>query len=139
MPTVEIHPDAQKRSYLRGGQYGPGMTHPADCEVTEYQFPADEAPRWDKAGKAEDYAFLRIRVNSEEFGSVTIFHHEPIKEFSGSKLGEWLVSLGVPVEGETLRHDTDQVPGRKCGVEVSDPREWEGRWFTGKLINVMGS
>lgn len=139
MAIVEIHPDAQKRSYLRGGQYGPGMAHPADCEVTDYQFPADEAPRWDKNGKAEDYAFLRIRVMSEEFGGVTIFHHEPIKEFSGSKLGEWLVSLGVPVEGQSFQHDTDQVVGRKCGVEVADPKEWEGKMYTGKLIQIMGS
>ena len=138
MAIVELNPDAQKRSYLRGGQYGPGMAHPADCEVTDYQFPADEAPRWDKNGKAEDYAFLRILVRSEEFGAVTIFHHEPITDYSGSKLGDWLISLGVPCEGETFRHDTDQVVGRKCGVEVADPREWEGKMYTGKLINVMG-
>ena len=136
--VVQIHPDAQKRSYLRGGQYGPGMPHGADCEVIDYQFPAEEVPKYDKEGNAEDYAFLRIRVNSEEFGSCQIFHHESIKAFSGSRLGEWLVALGVPVEGEGFRHDTDQVVGRKCGVEVGDEREWEGKFYTGRLMNVMG-
>ena len=139
MPIVELNPDAEKRSFLRGGQYGPGMPHPADCEVTDYQFPADEAPRWDKNGSAEDYAFIRILVRSEEFGAVTLFHHEPIKAYSGSKLGQWLTNLDVPVEGEGFRHDTDQVVGRKCGVEVGDPREWEGKMYTGRLLDIYGA
>lgn len=140
MTIVKIHPDAQKYSYLRGGQYGPGMSHEASCEITDYQFPADEAPLWKKEAKAEDYAFIRIRVNSDEFGTSTIFHHEPITGYSGSKLGEWLLSLGVPVEGEDFQHDTDQVVGRKCGVEVGDPTfsEKKDRWYNGWLMNVMG-
>ena len=141
MPNVEFSPDAQKYAFLVSGQYGPGMAHEAGCEVIEYQFPAEETPPWDTKGKekAEDFAHLRIRVNSDEFGSVVIRHWEPIKAFSGSKLSDWLVSLGVPVEGETFRHDTDQVPGRKCGIEVGDARQGnDGRWWTGKLLNVMG-
>jgi len=138
MAIVELNPDAEKRSYLRGGQYGPNMQHPADCEVVDYCFPATEPPKYDKEGKAEDYAFIRILVRSEEFGMCGIFHYEPIKSYSGSKLGQWLINLGVPVEGETFRHDTDQVIGRKCGVEVGDPREWDGKMFTGRLLDIFG-
>ena len=138
MAIVEINPDAPKYNFLRAGQYGPGMTHPADCEIVEYMFPANEPPKFDKEGKAEDYAFLRIFVRSEEFGPNSLFHYEPIKAYSRSRLGEWLVSLGVPVEGEGFRHDTEQVIGRKCGVEVGEPREWDGKMYTGKVINIFG-
>jgi hypothetical protein len=143
MAIVELHPDAQKRAYLRGGQYGPGMNFNADCEVTDYQFPADETPGWDTENKEDpnDWAFIRIRVNSDDFGSCTIFHHEPIAAMTGSKLGQWLAALGVPVEGETFRHDTDQVVGRKCAVEMGDPREDKheaGKFYTGRLLQVYG-
>lgn len=143
MAIVKLNPDAQKRIFLRGGQYGPGMSHPAECEITDYQFPADETPRWDKENKEnpEDWAFIRIRVNSDEFGSVTIFHHEPIASYSGSKLGNWLLGIGVPCEGEGFQHDTDQVVGRKCGVEMADPRT-DGNdssiQYTGKMIQMFG-
>jgi hypothetical protein len=143
MGVVELHPDSSKRAYLHSGQYGPGMPHLADCEVVDYQFPADETPGWDKDNKEnrEDWAFIRIRVRSEEYGVCDIFHHEPIGANSGSKLGGWLVGLGVPVEGETFRHDTDQVVGRKCGVEVGDPRQDKDdkeKFWTGKLLQVFG-
>ena len=141
MAIVQLHPDAQKRSYLRGGQYGPGLSHEASCEITDYQFPADEPPRYQPDTPREDWAFIRVRVNSEEFGSVTIFHHEPISEYSGSKLGPWLIGIGVPCEGEGFQHDDMQVVGRKCGVEVSDPREDKqeaGKFYTGRLIGMFG-
>ena len=141
--VVEFHPDAQKRPYLRGGQYGPGMPHQAECEVTDYQFPADETPGWDVENKenVEDWAFIRIRVNSDEFGMITIFHHEPISADSGSKLGNWLVGMGIPVEGETFRHDADLVVGTKCGIEVGDPRQDKNdaeKFYTGRLLQVFG-
>ena len=139
MPQVEFHPDAQKYAYLTGGQYGPNMQTEADCEIVEYQFPANEPPRWAKNGKAEDFAFLKIRVNQAEGPSVMTFNHVEIKEYSRCKLPEWLVSIGIPCEGETFRHDTDSVAGRKCGVEFSDARQGnDGRWFSGRLIDVMG-
>lgn len=143
MPIVEINPDAQKRAYLQAGQYGPGMTNPADCEVVDYQFPANETPGWDKEGKenVEDWAFLRIRVKQVDGPTCDIFEHHPISANSGSKLGTWLTMLGVPVEGETFRHDTDQVVGCKCGVEMGDPRQDKNdpeRWYTGKLLQVIG-
>jgi len=141
MPIVELNPDAQKRVYLRSGQYGPGMPHEASCEITDYQFPADESPRYDPDSPRENWALIRIRVNSDEFGGTTLFHYEPISAYSGSKLGDWLVSLGVPVEGDTFRHDTDQVAGRKCAIEVGDPREDKneaGKFYTGRLLNIYG-
>ena len=143
MAIVELHPDAQKRAYLHGGEYGPGMAHLADCEVIDYQFPADETPGWDQKGleNREDWCFIRIRIRSEEYGICDSFHHEPISANSGSKLGGWLAALGVPCEGETFRHDTDQVVGRKCGVEMGDPRQDKNdadRWYTGKLLQVFG-
>jgi len=143
MAIVELHPDAQKRAFLHSGLYGPGMNHPAECEVTDYQFPADETPGWDKENKenVEDWAFIRIQIRSEEFGLVNVFHHEPISANSGSRLGNWLNALGVPVEGDTFRHDTDQVVGCKCGVEMGDPRQDKNdaeKFYTGKLLQVFG-
>jgi len=141
--VIEIHPDAPKSSYLRGGEYGPGLFHEADCEIIDYQNPADETPRWDKEKKekVEDWCFLRIRVRSEEFGVNDIFHHEPVYENSRSKLGTWLTVMGVPVEGERLRHNKSQVIGRKVGVEVADERP-DGRdpdrFYTGKLLQIIG-
>ena len=66
MAIVELHPDAQKRPYLRDGQYGPGLTLNADCQVVDYQFPADETPGWDVENREnrEDWCFIRIRVKS---------------------------------------------------------------------------
>ena len=142
MAIVQLHPDAAKSAYLRGGQYGPGLAHEASCEITDYQFPALESPRYAPETPREDWAFLRIRVNSDEFGSVTIFHHEPIGSYQRSKLGGWLTGLGVPCEGLTFRHDDEQIVGRKCGVEVLDPRKdknEENVFYTGKLIGVFGT
>ena len=143
MAIVELHPDAQKRPYLRGGQYGPGLTLNADCQVVDYQFPADETPGWDVENREnrEDWCFIRIRVKSDDFGTCDIFHHEPISADSGSKLGGWLAAMGVAVEGETFRHDTDQVVGSKCGVEMGDPRQDKNdadRYYTGRLLQVFG-
>jgi len=143
MPIVEMHPDAQKRPYLRGGQYGPGMTNEADCQVVDYQFPADETPGWDKDNKEnrEDWAFIQIRVNQNGGPTCNIYHHEPIGPDSGSKLGNWLTGMGIAVEGETFRHDTDTVVGSKCGVEMGDPRQDKNdrdRFYTGRLLQVFG-
>ena len=143
MAIVEMHPDAQKRPYLRGGQYGPGMANEADCVVVDYQFPADETPGWDVRGEEnrEDWAFMQIRVNQNGGPTCTIFEHIPIGANSGSKLGGWLSALGVAVEGETFRHDTDTVVGRKCGVEMGDPRQDKNdaeRFYTGRLLQVFG-
>jgi len=141
MARVQLHPDAEKRTYLRAGQYGPGLPHEAECEVTDYQFPADEPPRYRPDDPAENWAFIRIRVNSVEFGSGVIFHHEPIAEYSGSKLGPWLVAMGVPCDGVGYEHDTDQVVGRQVAVEVGDPREDKkeaGKFYTGNLLQIFG-
>ena len=49
--------------------------------------------------------------------------------------------MGVAVEGETFRHDTDQVVGSKCGVEMGDPRQDKNdadRYYTGRLLQVFG-
>jgi hypothetical protein len=142
MPQVQLHPDAEKRTYLRPGQYGPGLAHQAECEVTDYQFPADEPPRYRPDDPAENWCHIRIRVNSEEYGNATIFHHEPISDHSGSKLGPWLVAMGVPCEGAGYAHDTDQVVGRSVAVEVGDVREDKneaGKYYTGNLLQVFGA
>ncbi len=143
MPIVQMHPDAQKRAYLRGGVYGPGAAHPAKCQIVDYEFPATEHPRWDKDKKEnlEDWCFMRIRVNSDEFSTCDIFEHIPIGPNSGSKLGTWLTQIDVPVEGETFQHNTDDVVGRECAVEMGDPRHDKDdreRFYTGKLLQVMG-
>ena len=143
MPIVEMHPDAQKRPYLNGGMYGPGQANEADCQVVDYQFPADKTPGWDKENKenVEDWAFIRIRVKQNGGPTSDIFHHEPIGADSGSKLGNWLTGLGVAVEGTTFRHDTDTVVGLKCGVEMGDPRQDQNdreRFYTGRLLQVFG-
>ena len=145
---VELHPDAQKRPYLHGGQYGPGLQHSAECEVVEYDFPAKEPPRYAPNDPAENYAFLQIRVRSDEFGMNTIFHYEPITANSGSKLGTWLTAMGVPVEGETFMHDTDQVVGLKVCVTVGDarvdkndpePDPEKKRHFTGRMTDIFAA
>jgi len=141
MARVQLHPDAEKRTYLRAGQYGPNLQHEAECEIVEYQFPADEPPRYRPDDPAENWCHLRIRVNSKEFGPAMIFHHEPISAYSGSRLGQWLAAIGVPVEGAGFEHDTDQVVGRMVGVEVGDPREdrdEKGKWYTGNLLQIIG-
>lgn len=143
MAIVEMHPDAQKRPFLKGGQYGPNSPNQADCVVVDYQFPANETPGWDVRGEenVEDWAFIRIRVNQNGGPTCDIFHHEPIGADSGSKLGGWLTGIGVAVEGATFRHDTDTVVGRKCAVEMGDPRQDKNdaeRFYTGRLLQVFG-
>jgi hypothetical protein len=148
MPIVEMHPDAQKRPYLHGGMYGPGQTNQAECQVVDYQFPADETPGWDQEDKenVEDWSFIRIRVKQNGGPTCDIFHHEPIGANSGSKLGAWLTGMGVAVEGDTFRHDTDQVVGLMCGVEVGDEQASKkntgdpttDRFYTGRLLQVFG-
>jgi len=140
---VQLHPDAGKRFFLRAGRYGPGMDHEAECEILDYQYPAEDRPGWDQQEKTDigDFAFLKIRVRTDE-GIETISNHVNIKPNSGSPLPGWLVALGVTVEDdETCQHDTDALIGLKCAVEVGDPRadkQKEGVFYTGYLNQVYG-
>lgn len=139
---VEFNPDAEKRAYLKvAGKYGPGLEHPADCEVSAYEMPSTENPAYDTEGKRGPYAMLNIRVASEEFGLCFVRHFEPIGSFAGSRMPRWLGNLGVPMgPAPTYRHRPGDVIGHKCGVEVGDPRNSnDGRSFTGRLMDVFGA
>lgn len=142
MPIVEINPNARKYAYLEeGGDYGPGMEHEAEVEVTDYQNPAKEAPPYIRDSRPEDFAFFRFRVRRPGGPTVGLRHWEPIGEYTGSNLGSILVNLGVPVEDPDgiCRHDTDQVVGRACGLRMGDPRQGaDGTWFSGRVFDVMG-
>ena len=136
--VVEIHPDAQKFAYLKSGLYGPNTPNPADCEIVKYEFPAKTLPGYDKEGRKEDYVFIQIRVSQIDGPAVMSFDHIKVAEYSRCPLPNWLLSLGVPCEGEKMTHNTNQVIGLKCAAEYGDP--WEGNrgWNTGKLINIIG-
>ncbi len=117
------------------------MPHNADCEIVLYEFPTTKRPNWDTKEKEnlEDWARMDILVRSEEFGACRIFGDIRIGENSRSQLPNWLRAIGVPVEGETFQHDTDQVVGRKCGVEVGEPyKRNDGSFGTGNLKDVFG-
>jgi hypothetical protein len=138
---VEFHPDAQNNPYLRAGQYGPNMLHNADCEIVLYEFPTTKRPMWDQQEKEnlEDWARMDILVRSEKWGAVRVFADIRIGKDSRTKLPVWLTAIGVPVEGETFRHNTGDVVGRKCGVEIGDPyTRKDGSFGTGNLLDMFG-
>jgi hypothetical protein len=134
---VEINPDAGRYAYLEeAGEYGPGLEFEADVSVSHYELPASEPPPYIKGSKAQDFAFFRFEVRRQGVPAVRLRHWEPIGPFSGSKLGTFLVNLGVDVEDPEgrVRHDANQVPGRKCGIRVGAPREN----YSGRIYDVMG-
>ena len=140
---VEFHPDAEKRAFLKqAGKYGPGLQHEADCEITQYEMPASENPRYDTDGKRGPYAYIAIKVKSKEFGLCYAREHIEVGEFAGSRLPRWLNNLGVPNGGPPkYGHRPADVVGRTCGVEIGDPRKnKDGELaFTGRLLDVFGA
>jgi len=149
-PIVELDPTAHKFAYLeQAGTYGPGLGgegggFEAECEILEYQYPSETIPAYAKSQSPDEFAFLKVRIRSEDFGANVLRHHEPIGANTGSKLGGWLTSLGVNVEGETFRHDTSEVPGLKCAVKVGDPRqdgrpEYKDRWYSGRILELYAA
>jgi len=143
MAQVKMNPRAAHRFFLKSGAYGPGLDHEAECEIMEYQYPAEERPGWDQQEKTQigDFAFLKIRVRTGD-GVAQIWHHEPISENSGSRLPGWLVSLGVTLSDDgNYSHDTDDVVGKSCGVQMGDPRQDKndsGKYYTGNLLQIYG-
>lgn len=140
-PIVELEPGADDYPYLQqGGKYGPGLDHEADCEVVLYEFPSSEDRKiFGKLHPADEICHLRIQVRSEEFGTSTLFITEPIVSNSGSKWPQWLTQLGVDNSGPpSYQHDSDDVEGRKCWVEVTDPRQDQstGRWYNGNVRDM---
>ena len=66
---VEFEPGADQYAYMKNaGEYGPGLANEAECEIVEYEMPATTCPAYDKNGEPKGYAFIRIRIRSEEFG-----------------------------------------------------------------------
>lgn len=137
--SYQIDTTAKDFPVLRSaGEYGPGRTHEADCEIVEFEIPALEGPGYDRNCERDQYAFFKVRVASEEFGTVMLFHHEKIGSNTGSKAQPWLSALGhCSVSGKIEDQD---VPGTKCGVEVTDPRQDKNdqdKFWNGNIRNIF--
>ncbi len=142
MAYVQMSPKAHNRFYLKPGIHGPGLDIEAECEVVEYQFPAETRPGWDQKEltKIGDFALLKVRVRTDE-GIITITEHVPITANSGSKLPQWLIALGVEVSDEGFGHDTDDVKGRQCAVQIGEPRQDRNNpeiYYTGRIYEIFG-
>lgn len=138
-PIVEFHPDATKNPYLVAGQYGPNMANEAECEVVKYEFPTTRRMLWDKQEKEnlENWATLHILVRTET-QAVRVFSDIRIGKNMNSPLPGWLNAMGVSCTGENFQHNTDEVVGSKCGVEIGDPyTKKDGSFGTGNLLNVF--
>ncbi len=142
MALVSMDPSASNWPYLTAGKYGPGMDHEAECEITEYEFPALEAPRFAPEDPPESWAKMRIKVRVEGGISTVLFVDIPIGPNSGSRLGDWLTALGINVSDDgTFAHDPDHLPGTKCAVEVGDPRKDKNdpkKFYTGNVRGLFG-
>jgi len=141
MALVSMDPSASNWPYLKGGVYGPGHPNDADCEITEYEFPALEAPRFAPDDDPSNWAKMQIKVRVTGGITTTLFLDIPISANSGSRLGEWLTAVGVPCEGAGFAHDPDTVPGTKCVVELGDPRPDKNdpkKLYTGKVKAIYG-
>lgn len=134
--VISIDPTSSDYPYLKeGGEYGPNMQHEADCEIIEYQNPALEDKKiFGVMTSKNDFAHLEIAVRSSEFGSVRLFHDEVITSNSGSNLRTWFTRLDIDPDSHTV----NDVIGAKCAVVVKDPRQWEGKWYSGNLKDVLG-
>lgn len=138
MSQFTLDPKSASRPYLVAGEYGPGRAFEADCEISKFEIPASENPRYDKDGARGPYAYFEIKVRSEERGFNTLFHHEPIGENSGSRVLGWLVELGHATPDGTIA-DTDMVAGTKVVVTVGDPRQDANdpnRYYNGRLLGL---
>lgn len=126
MAQVRIDPKSQNFPYLEAGKYGPGCDVEAECEVMEYEVAEDADgnpvhPPYDPQNERGPWAFIRIQVRPAEGQLVNLRHYEPIAKDSGSKMLGWITNLGVNV-AEDGTHDSNTVPGLKCGVECGEPR-----------------
>jgi len=133
---ISIDPTSSDYPYLKeGGEYGPNMQHEADCEIIVYECPAQEDKKiFGVMTAKEDFAHIEIAVRSSEFGSVRLFHDEIVTPNSGSKLRSWLSRLDIAPDS----HTQNDVVGAKCAVVVKDPRQWEGKWYNGNLVDILG-
>lgn len=141
MALVSIDPAASNRPYLLGGTYGPNLQHDADCEITEYEFPALEPPRFAPEDSPNNWAKMQIKVRVTGGITTVLFVDINIEANSGCRLGEWLTAIGIDCDGEGFTHDPDTVPGTKCAVEIGDPRPAKNdpnRMYSGRVRNLYG-
>jgi hypothetical protein len=144
MAIVDISPQEAQRPYLQGGEFGPGLTHEADVEVWQFEYPATERPcpyGKEKLWVAENpennrHAYLGISVtlpNGER--------HFLDKWVRGSALKRTLLQCGVNVtakQGGGFQFDDSAVNGMKLGgIVLSDPTERDGEMRTGFINSIL--
>ena len=143
MSIVEIKPgDMKQFTVLEGGQYGSGLQHEADVELTKFQFPATEKnlPGYDKEGKEGPHAYFLVRTvlpNGKD--ALSRCHIDNM-----DKLKLALAAIGVEVADTPdggIAFDGDDVAPRKLGgVEVKDAREGkDGVMYNGDVIRFLGA
>lgn len=144
MAIVNVNPKMDKRRILeQGGQYGQGLQHQADVELTNFESPNEEGkldrmPPFDKDGEEGPYWYLNIKVATPD-GKRTF-----VQEWQRSRqLRTTLQVIGVPVTDNpdgTFTFDDSQVAPRKLGgIEVEAPRETpDGRRFGGRVKQIIG-
>lgn len=142
---VQFDPNIGNFPALRAaGEYGPGREHEATVEIAEFLPDASKhdneyrrRPAFDKESKQGPYCYFRFRVISEEFGLVTIDHHESIAPNSGSKALQFVKDAGVEVD-EGGGFNPQALQGLELGmIRVGEPRHADdGRVFTGRVLEV---
>lgn len=141
MSLARIDPKSELRPHLpTAGEYGAGKNG-CDCKVSAFEYPAEEMlPGYDREGERGPYAYFGFQVRGADLPGGVVFHNEwqEVAEGTGSKALGWLKNLGVSVS-EDGEFDPDDVVGRECIIEVGDPKESNGRIFTGRLRQVFGA
>jgi len=138
MSLVQLDPRASQRAVLPiAGHYGAGKGG-FEVELAHFECPAaDRLPAYDKEGERGPYAYFGFECRSPEVGVIFYDHWEEIGPNTGSKAQQWLSNLGVSFDDQG-RFDPDSVAGMKCIIEVTDPRESNGKTYNGRLRDVVG-
>ena len=126
---------------LPGGPTGPGLDNDAEVELFKFSYPATRFPGYDKDGTKAVYAFFQIKITQVEgpkAGKAT-FHDHWVES---DALDFALKSIGAFTDKEdsgAYDFDDDELIGKKLvGVELKEPRDWNGRQFTGNIRGFIG-
>jgi hypothetical protein len=145
MGIVNIDPRVLERPVLAEGQYGQGLQHEADVELTGFEFPAVEnLPAYDPVGARGPYAYFGFKVVKADGKTLWPEEWVEIGEGSGRKIQDFLSAAGVDLtddgKGGFNFDNTSVAPRKVNGIQMAAPRasKTTGTMFNGKVMAIIG-
>jgi len=142
---MRVHVSAEEAlgDVLPGGPTGPGLDNEAEVELYQFEYPAVTFPAYDKDGTKAVYAFFNVKLTQTHGPKAGKSTFEKVW-FESDRLAFQLKSIGVHVDVDettgSFEFDSDDCVGLKLtGVELKEPRTYNGRQYTGNIKGFIGN